>query len=617
MRLIPPTIAESTESDGERAVFAALSSAAAPSSLKSAAAPDTSSWTVLHAFDLADHRRRLAGEIDFLCLVPGKGVLVVEVKGCRALRRAGGAWYYGSDQTPHRSPFRQASDAMHSLRRRLTRTNPELDGVPFWSAVCFPFVDFTETSPEWHSWQVIDRRSLQTQPIARLLEGVLESGRRELVEQGVGWFHPELGEPTAAQCEALINLLRPDFEVFESPRARLLRLDDEVRHYTDEQLEALEAIDINPRVVFDGPAGTGKTLLAIEAARRAVSRGRRVLLLCFNRPLGTWLKTETAALGRGVTTRTLHEHLALLAGAQPDAAQVHSQTFWQDDLPAQALLGLLDREGSRELYDELIIDEAQDVLCRTYLDVLDLNLRGGLDGGRWRFFGDFARQRLYAVKALSVDELLDPSPAARATGAKPIIALRYALHINCRNTPRIAQFAAAVGQLAPGYRRVRRPDDDVAPEVHWYSSTDEQLRLLRDALARLRDEGYSGTQVAVLSPLGNEECAAAQLTEQPWRDRLTPLVRDTDDTEDPIDGDDAWVPACVPSDLAAVDTRQGRIKYASIYRFKGLEAPAVVLTDVETLATPAERALLYVGCTRALHRLVVLAQRRLRGLLPD
>jgi len=73
--------------------------------------------------------------------------------------------------------------------------------------------------------------------------------------------------------------------------------------------------------------------------------------------------------------------------------------------------------------------------------------------------------------------------------------------------------------------------------------------------------------------------------------------------------------ACIPSDLDAVDLRSGKTKYCSIYRFKGLEAPAVVITDIEALDTPAQRSLLYVGCSRALHRLVILAHKSVRGTL--
>ena len=76
-----------------------------------------------------------------------------------------------------------------------------------------------------------------------------------------------------------------------------------------------------------------------------------------------------------------------------------------------------------------------------------------------------------------------------------------------------------------------------------------------------------------------------------------------------------WLAACIPSDLDAVDLRSGATKYSSIYRFKGLESPAVVITDIDTLDTPVARSLFYVGCTRALHRLVVVASHDVRAQL--
>jgi len=61
--------------------------------------------------------------------------------------------------------------------------------------------------------------------------------------------------------------------------------------------------------------------------------------------------------------------------------------------------------------------------------------------------------------------------------------------------------------------------------------------------------------------------------------------------------------------------RSGMTKYASIYRFKGLEARAVVLTDIDRLETAHDRDLFYIGATRATQRLVVLAHEGLRPLL--
>ena len=64
------------------------------------------------------------------------------------------------------------------------------------------------------------------------------------------------------------------------------------------------------------------------------------------------------------------------------------------------------------------------------------------------------------------------------------------------------------------------------------------------------------------------------------------------------------------------DLKSGKTHFASIHRFKGLEAHAVVLTDIERLDSARERDLFYVGATRATQRLVVLANESLRGRLP-
>ena len=146
--MLPAHIPPDTKSPGERDVFEWLRDT-----------PGTEDWTVLHSLDPAEHVSRPFGEADFVVVVPGEGLVVLEVKGVRRLRRESGLWYYGADRSGRtRSPFTQARDAMHSLRASLARRLGDISKVTFTILVVLPYVDLDEDSPEWHDWEVADRR---------------------------------------------------------------------------------------------------------------------------------------------------------------------------------------------------------------------------------------------------------------------------------------------------------------------------------------------------------------------------------------------------------------------------------------------------------------------------
>lgn len=299
MQLIPPIIPPDTPSDGEKLVFDLLA--------EDSAGKAADGWTALHSQDIAHHVKQMEGEADFIVVAPG-------------------LWYYGADAAGDpRGPFKQASEAMHSLRERVARHRPHLEGVLFQSAVCFPFVEFTDESEEWHPWQVLDKVRLGQRSIADCVATALRQGRDRVTEMGKSWFDPSAGEPTKAQCDEIVRVLRPDFEYFESPKDRARRIDAEILHYTEAQFDALDAMRRMPRVVFDGPAGTGKTLLAVEAARRAHSAGRRTLLLCFNHALAEWLRERAAGLAE---TTTISDHMVRSAGIPAGSPQFAAAGFW-------------------------------------------------------------------------------------------------------------------------------------------------------------------------------------------------------------------------------------------------------------------------------------------------
>ena len=568
-RMIPLHIPKSNDSDAERTLFDELKRSC------------SDEWIVLHSLDLAQRGTGPLGEADFVVIAPGFGVMVIEAKTYLS-RTADGKWLTHPTQPPkERGPFQQANGALYRIKE-WTRTHGLAD-VLTASVVIVPDMDVTvgRDQIEWSPRQLIDRSRYRSKSLEQLLIEAFEGQRSELENPPAPL--------TPANAERIVKVLRGEVECYVSPKARIENQLAEVRRYSEEQYRVLDQMGDNPRLLIDGLAGTGKTLLAIESARRAVESGRSVLLVCFNRLLGEWLQRETDALGGLCRTVTIHEYMQGIVG---DTGQPGRGTdYYEVDLPERVFDILAERfaDGTGELFEELIIDEAQDILVNSsFLAVLDTVLAQGLERGRWRFFGDFGHQDIFGR--------LDTSPRivleATLGYQPPLVSLRE----NCRNLPRVAHLAGALGDVKGGYRDCRRDDDGFDPRVLFYNGAKTAKKALIDALDTLVAEGFEPGQIVVLSRRSAGNCLAASIDSPPWSDRLKPL-------------------ATVGSG--------GYTGYDSIYRFKGREGPAIVITDVDPLAESGRwsdvldvRSLLYVGVTRALSRVVVVAHEDWRDELP-
>lgn len=538
---------------GEKALYVALSSSS-----------QTDSWIVLHSLAIADHIRLVEGEADFVVIVPERGVLVLEVKSHQTIdRRPDGQWKLGNDSPTARGPFQQAREAMYSLRDFLNTKNIDLRSIPLLYAVWFTSVrarTMLPANPEWHDWQVLDSEDLKAAPSAILR--TLNAGTNHLDEK-IKYFSYGGTGPDARTAERIAFTLRPRFEVAMVPGGRRRARETQLTTFIDEQYRALDAVAENRAVLFSGPAGCGKTFLAMEAARREVAEGKRGSLLCFNRFLGKHLSVEMADVER-LTVGTLHRELLRLAGLTkaPDGAD---SSFWEVVLPELAINALIDG-GDALMSDFLVVDEIQDIARESYLDVLDLMVAGGLKEGRLMFFGDFERQSIYE------NERGRDTLRARVPNL-----MSHKLFQNCRNLPRIGFEVNLLSKLQPGYQadQFRRLDDGVDPTVWPYSSGEHQSALLVKAVRSLQEDGFELNEIVVLSPLRTG--STAETTTDPW---LRGVLR-------PVDGSTG---------------RRGQLRHGTIQAFKGLEAPAVIVTDIAR-AVPHYESVLYVGLTRATDRL--------------
>ena len=558
-RMIPPIIDGQVNSDGERDLFHAFKTSA-----------ETSDWVVLHSLDIAKHQTQVVGEIDFVIIVPRLGVVCLEVKACRSLEIVDGRWRYGQNKNwDSRGPFKQASRAMQSLRGQIYKKHPKLRNVVFWSAVAFTHMSFDSSSTEWHRWQSIDRDYIRSRGIVATILGVLKNGRIRLAQTPTAkWFKPENDKPNGEEIDYLINVLRPNFESYESPKDRIQRVHAEAKRYTEDQFRALDFAEDNERVVFAGPAGTGKTLLAIESARRAARLGRRTLFLCYNELLGDWLEKEIAPLAPIVEFDRVARRMLSTSGLRAK----EDPMFWAKELPLAAVAALKDDpEGSLRQYEELIVDEAQDFLRGGFIEFLDHCVDGGLEQGRVRLFGDFERQAVYQSAELTLAELKEGWIQDLAS---------FRLRDNCRNTPRVAALAGHLGGLDPGYRSVLRQDDLIDPIIIEYANDAEQPGKLIDALLELLDEGFEVAQIVVLSMRSKGMCM-----------------------------DKALGNASSFQYFGAGKVGKSGVFSSSVRRFKGLEAPVIVLTDIESISSDEAQTLLYVGVTRTLGKLVLLVRK--------
>ncbi|RMF00258.1 MAG: DUF2075 domain-containing protein, partial [Alphaproteobacteria bacterium] len=194
----------------------------------------------------------------------------------------------------------------------------------------------------------------------------------------------------------IVQFLRGNFDAVVPLSIQAEKVRERIQALEPAQYAVLDATREEPRLVIQGGAGTGKTILALECARRAAWEGRRVLLLCYNRLLRRCLLDRASNIAESgqIDVRTVHGHLHQLiqrSSLRPEfeklfAAAADEGERFQRLYPEYGALAALENGGPH--YDFLIMDEAQDMLTHPVLDALDACLKGGLARGRWRVFLD-------------------------------------------------------------------------------------------------------------------------------------------------------------------------------------------------------------------------------------
>ena len=351
--------------------------------------------------------------------------------------------------------------------------------------------------------------------------------------------------------------IAPDVNAYKSKQRKVYH------HLLEGLSEVIESLEFSPfRLRIIGTAGSGKTQVTMRFCERALKEGGKPLLLCFNRPLSDKLAAQAP---EGVTVNTYYgfcKEMAEAAGIEVDFEKADAPQFWrgvQEQLVAADLSAV-------PKFDCLVVDEGQDFKDEWY-EILQLFLEEG------------------------ATQLWLEDPLQNLRDTPPVVLpdfVTYRETANFRTPISIAGFIKGVLE-AEFEQRNLLPGLGVV--MYDYEKPTEIPAILERRVRELSKVGFKPEDIAIVSCRGMGSTALKDVV-QIGKHKLRKFTGKYDAKNEQIYTD-------------------GRLNFDSIFRFKGQQAPAVILVDLDETIKHDDWAtgVLYCAMTRATVRLELVVQK--------
>lgn len=510
MKLIPAEIGPECKSNAERKVFKFLKE----SSLEGYA---------FHSVGLPKHEKKSYSEADFI-IVTRNGILCLEVKGGQ-VSCENGLWAfedrYNKKDFKTEGPFEQVAGARFALRQALKSTFPWMENISFASGVVFTDITFSYRG------------------VSVIPEVMYDYSSKELFDDFIikcheYWDsreHRKLYYLNNGEIEQIKSAIRDDLHFVPSLQATIDSVDEYLIQLTDEQIDIIDSIADNDKIVVNGPAGSGKTIIALEYARHAARDNKRVLFLVYNKCLAQYISRIVS--NEDITVK--HIHGLITDYVAVDLQKAKTPQYFSEILP-EKFEALLDAKKIA-LYDVLVIDEGQDLLTYRYVSIFNKLLKKGLYGGRWIMFYD-GNQNLFVGSKFS--KALD--------GIKKFNPMSFKLTKNCRNTQQIADFNKYCSRIDSGKTSICGEDVKVIG-----CAQNEECSVLESLLDKLLSSGVVFSDIMIISPYTMENSKISNYDGKYKND----IVK--------FSGERIF----------------GKIAFATIQSFKGLDSKIVIAMDMQ------------------------------------
>ncbi|RKO03121.1 nuclease [Burkholderia mallei] len=510
-------------------------------------------YTVYHGvhWTRADHNFSVFGEAHFVIVSPAGRVLVIEQKA-GFLRETPKGLVKVYLQT-ERNVSIQLARTLENLHRRLTAA---LGAGAYGVEELLYCPDYTIRNP-----------AIAGVAPARIVDATRRHALAARIVDALPADEPPF--PSAAKVH---HFLADELSLTPDTSALVGQADTLVTRLSGGLAAWARRLEFEPfRLRVIATAGAGKTQLAVQAMRGAISAGKRVLYVCFNRPLADHVARIAP---QGVKIANYHQLCDWIArdgghvpdfGARDAFAQLEAR-FAQTPI------------AERWRFDTLIVDEGQD-FQPSWAHALE---RLVAPGGAWWWLED-PLQNLYMRERVPLPGWVTLKETTNYRSPRDI--LDYVRDVVGSVEPLAAELVS--GSPFGGSEISISAYDDAHAQSPAQACIDATKRAITHALAL----GFRKQDIAVLSFRGREGSALATL------DQLGPHRVKSFTGKYDLFGNPEY--------------REGDVLLDSLHRFKGQAAPCVILTEVDFDAFDERAARkLFVGATRATMKLIVVASKR-------
>ncbi len=531
-------------------------------------------WHIWHDLKLPKHSdvfnyyQKTSAQIDFLILSKD-GVMVLEVKG-GYISLFENTFYYGRNlqNKMKQDPFRQAEGYKYTLKDNVLN---HLGKCFFCHAVIFPHVDYSFQS------KIFDENILWTKyrspnyngSILKFIRSVFEYTKS--LHKKYFRVYPNLGLKEINSIRAILSPTIQDYNRYNyHSTLEWLQINN---------LEILEGLYKNKRIMIEGPPGSGKTTIAKAFIDQQI--GKKGLYLCWNNLLMHYTKKiihDRENLDN-IEITTLLRYTAIIDPTLDIQAIIHkSESEFYDLL--SSILHTLEASAKLPVYDYIIVDEGQDMFDRG-IDLIINKICGynkhGLDNGTALILYD--TDQGYPGHGRNVLEIAD-------------LLSEYFAHFKLNEVKRSAQ--------NPDIRKLST-NILIEPRIILSSSFPEQYPTISIRLHKNLESVKKYVVHSFLNQIRNERSSlrggqCILLIE-------STLLKDTFKNEP---GMHFWLTI---KDIEEVTEQNvydlgNKLRYTSILKYKGLEKENVFLIVTE----PSEKNKyeLYVGITRAINNVEIL-----------